>query len=120
MPENHQRFLWNKDRFIRWAASIGESTTTVVQKLFNRYKVEEQAYKGCMSLLKLSDKYGKTRLEDACQLALEHISQPSYRNIRMILQSNQDRKKKTQTSQKETVEYAFVRGKDYYGGKRNG
>ena len=120
MPENHQRFLWNKDRFIRWAASIGESTTTVVQKLFNRYKVEGQAYKGCMSLLKLSDKYGKTRLEDACQLALEHISQPSYRNIRMILQSNQDRKKKTQTSQKETVEYAFVRGKDYYGGKRNG
>ena len=120
MPENHQRFLWNKDRFIRWAASIGESTMTVVQKLFNRYKVEEQAYKGCMSLLKLSDKYGKTRLEDACQLALEHISQPSYRNIRMILQSNQDRKKKTQNSQKETVEYAFVRGKDYYGGKRNG
>lgn len=120
MPENHQRFLWNKDRFIRWAISIGESTTKVVQKMFDRYKVEEQAYKGCMSLLKLSDKYGKARLEDACQLALEHISQPSYKNIRMILQSNQDMKSKNQTSSKENTEYAFVRGKDYYGGKRNG
>ena len=120
MPENHQRFLWNKDRFIRWAVSIGENTAKVVQKLFDRYKVEEQAYKGCMSLLKLSDKYGKTRLEDACQLALEHISQPSYKNIRMILQSNQDRNKKTKDPQKESTEYAFVRGKDYYGGKQNG
>lgn len=120
MPENHQRFQWNKDRFLRWAISIGTSTTEVVQRLFDRYKVEEQAYKGCISLLKLADKYGKARLEDACQLALEHISQPSYKNIRMILQSNQDRKEKNKVSQTAGTEYAFVRGKDYYGGKRNG
>lgn len=105
---------------MRWAISIGTSTTEVVQRLFDRYKVEEQAYKGCISLLKLADKYGKARLEDACQLALEHISQPSYKNIRMILQSNQDRKEKNKVSQTAGTEYAFVRGKDYYGGKRNG
>ena len=63
MPENHQKFQWNKDRFMKWAASIGDNTSILVSKLFDRYKVEEQAYKGCMSLLKLSDKYGKTRLE---------------------------------------------------------
>ena len=45
-------------------------------------------------LLKLSDKYGKTRLENACQLALDHISQPGYKNIKIILKSNQDVKDK--------------------------
>lgn len=120
MPENHQRFQWNKERFMKWAASIGENTFTVIQKLFDRYKVEEQAYKGCMSLLKLADKYGKARLEDACQLALEHISQPGYKNIKMILQSNQDLKDKKSGRQKESDVYAFVRGKEYYGGKSNG
>lgn len=119
MPENHQRFQWNKERFLKWGASIGENTLTLIQKLFDRYKEEEQAYKGCLSILKLYDKYGKSRLENACRLALEHISQPGYRNIRMILQSNQDLKERKNDPQKEKNEYAFVRGKDYYGGKSN-
>ena len=51
--ENHQKFQWNKDRFMKWVASIGDNTSILVSKLFDRYKVEEQAYKGCMSLLKL-------------------------------------------------------------------
>ena len=72
------------------------------------------------SLLKLSDKYGKTRLENACQLALDHISQPGYKNIKMILQSNQDLKDKNDKVQSECDMHAFVRGKDYYGGKNNG
>ena len=68
----------------------------------------------------LSDKYGKTRLENACQLALDHISQPGYKNIKMILQSNQDLKDKNDNVQSECDMHAFVRGKDYYGGKNNG
>lgn len=118
MPENHQKFQWNKERFLKWSSSIGENTNTVISKMFERYKVEEQAYKGCLSLLKLSDRYGKARLEDACQLALEHISQPSYKNIKMILQSNQDMKEKKKETYKENNVHAFVRGKDYYGGKK--
>ena len=119
MPENHKRFQWNKERFMKWGASIGENTFIIIQKLFDRYKAEEQAYKGCLSILKLSDKYGKSRLENACQLALEHISQPGYKNIKMILQSNQDLKDRKNDPQKERNEYAFVRGKEYYGGKSN-
>ncbi len=121
MPVNHQIYQWNKDRFIKWSLSIGSSTNELIEKLFERYKVEEQAYQGCLSILKLEDKYGKTRLEDACQLALEHISKPGYKNIKMILESNQDIKykedKKIRTRQSSL---AFVRGADYYGGKNNG
>lgn len=35
----------------------------------------------------------KPEKKNACQLALNHISQPGYQNIKTILQSNQDLKK---------------------------
>lgn len=113
MPENHQLFTWNGDRFKRWAAEIGPHTYQVIESLLNRYKVEEQAYKGCLSLLKLSDKYTATRLENACALAIAHVSKPGYKNIRLILQSGQDTKKK-QEPKEENLKYALTRGKEYY------
>ena len=58
-------------------ASIGPSTKEVVDKLFASYKVEEQAYRGCLSLLKLADKYSAERLENACREALGASRQPS-------------------------------------------
>ena len=47
MPKNHQLFQWNKERFMNWAATIGPSTVELINLMFSRYKVEEQAYKGC-------------------------------------------------------------------------
>ena len=70
MPKNHQLCQWNADRFLNWAKSIGPNTHTVIDKHIHRYSVEEQSYKGCISILKLSDKYTATRLENACKLAL--------------------------------------------------
>ena len=59
-------------------------------------------------LLKLSNKYGKTRLENACQLALDHISQPGYKNIKIILKSNQDVKDKNDKVQSECNIHTFI------------
>lgn len=119
MPENHRRFQWNKDRFIQWSINIGPNTNIVIEKLFERCRIEEQAYKGCLSILKLADRYGSARLESACELAVRHISQPGYKNIRMILESNQDMKEKKDKDNDHTDAHAFVRGADYYGGKNN-
>lgn len=88
-------------------------TYQVIESLLNRYKVEEQAYKGCLSLLKPSDKYTATRLENACALAITHVSKPGYKNIRLILQSGQDTKKK-QKPEEENLKYALTRRKEYY------
>ena len=115
MPENHKLALWNKERFRKWAIAIGENTYKVIDNLLNLYKVEEQAYKGCLSILKLNDKYGESRLEKACKLALEHLSNPRYKNIKMILESGQDIK--VQEKQDDNNSYAFIRGADYYGKK---
>lgn len=119
MPENHQLFQWNADRFLNWAKSIGPHTYQVIDKHIHRYSVEEQSYKGCISILKLSDKYTAARLENACQLALSHIPNPTYKNIRLILEAGQDEIEKPQKEQNESEEHAIIRGSAYYGGKRS-
>jgi transposase len=121
MPPNHQLYSeWDSARFLKWATDIGDSTKDVVQKLFDSYRVEEQAYKGCLSLLKLADKYSPERLENACRIALIRIPNPRYKNIRLILESGQD-KKDERASQSHSIpsisnKYAYVRGAAYYGG----
>jgi len=121
MPENHKLFEWNKERFEKWAKGIGKNTYEVIHRLISRYKVEEQSYKSCISLLKLSDIYSAERLENACQLALEHITQPSFKNIRLILESGQDIEYKNNKNRKQVevdTSHAYVRGEEYYGGNK--
>lgn len=121
MPANHQLYSeWDSARFLKWASGIGISTKEVVQKLFESYRVEEQAYKGCLSLFKLADKYSAERLENACSLALARIPSPRYKNIRLILESGQDKKEsndvKNPPLSSGSGQHAFIRGAAYYGG----
>lgn len=82
MPVNHQLYNeWDSARFLKWASGIGASSKEVVQKLFDSYRVEEQAYKGCLSVLKLADKYSEERLESACSLALTRIPSPGIKTL---------------------------------------
>lgn len=41
------------------------------------HKVEQQGYKSCASLMKLADRYGTGRLENACAKALSYTPSPS-------------------------------------------
>ena len=77
MPPEHTAYLqWNSERFLRWASSIGENTAAVVRVFLTAHKVEQQGYKSCMALLKLSDHYSVVRLEDACRKALTFTPSP--------------------------------------------
>ncbi|MGO5168993.1 IS21 family transposase, partial [Bacillota bacterium LCP21S3_G6] len=103
------------------------STKEVVDKLFASYKVEEQAYRGCLSLLKLADKYSAERLENACREALVHLVNPRYKNIRLILEAGQDRPKPSARSssteddgrQDNVNRHTHLRGASYFGGGRH-
>ena len=58
MPEDHQKYLeWSGDRFRKWAERIGINTYTVVNAILTSKRVEQQTYRSCMGLLKLTDKY---------------------------------------------------------------
>ena len=120
MPANHQLYSeWDKARFLKWAAGIGEATRQVVQGIFDSYRIEEQAYKGCLSLLKLADKYTPDRLEYACRAALDRIPSPRYKNIRLILESGNDKAAAPSARSPKAIHdesYALVRGASYYGG----
>lgn len=121
MPANHQLYSeWDSARFLKWASGIGKSTRQVVERMLETYRVEEQAYKGCLSLLKLADKYTPERLENACRAALNRIPNPRYKNIRLILEAGQDKQaaeaSKASTKAPSSDKYAIVRGAAYYGG----
>lgn len=123
MPVNHQLYSeWNSERFKRWASELGPATREVVDKIFASYRVEEQAYKGCLSLLKLADKYSADRLENACRIALVHIPSPRYKNIRLILEAGQDLPKKEEGRKEDPDSinrFTHLRGAAYYGGGRH-
>ena len=116
MPPNHQQYTqWNSERFRKWAAKIGTNTSAVVEAILTGYKVEQQGYRACMALLKLSDQYTPQRLEAACVKALSYTPRPNFKSIQTILKSGQDRiSEKTATPSKPS-EFGFTRGADYYG-----
>jgi transposase len=116
MPPDHQQYLqWTGDRFIRWAEQIGPNTSAVVKLFLTANKVEQQGYKSCMALLKLTDKFPPERLENACKKALSFTPQPSCKSIQSILKSGQD---KLLTNEEESrpvsPDYSFTRGAEYY------
>ena len=120
MPQSHQQYIqWDGERFRKWAEKIGENTASVVSAILSGYKVEQQGYKSCMGLLKLSDKYTPERLENACRKALTFTPRPSLKNIQAILSSGQD--KMTEAANEKSSgesKYGFTRGAEYYGGKK--
>jgi len=118
MPQEHREYTkWNGDRFRSWAAKIGEKTLTVVNAILSSQRVEQQGYKGCMALLKMTDEYPKARLEAACAKALYYTPRPGYKQILSILKSGEDTigAEPAQYRAKQS-EFSFVRGPEYYKG----
>ena len=116
MPPNHQQYVqWNGDRFRAWAAKIGKNTAAATESILTRYKVEQQSYRACMALLKLSDRYTPERLEAACAKALEYTPQPSYKSIQTILKSGLDKADEQSKKPDISEPFGFMRGAGYYG-----
>lgn len=84
------------------------------------HKVEQQGYKSCASLMKLADRYGMERLENACAKALSYTPSPSLKNISTILKNGQDKvvlaTASSSASSKESSKYGITRGASYYEG----
>jgi hypothetical protein len=117
MPKEHREYVaWNGERFLSWAGKIGEYTKAVVQLLLSRNQIEQQSYKSCIALLKLSDTYSALRLEQACKRALSFTECPSLKSIQIILKSGQDNLPHDEPvpSHTETPSHIFTRGKDYF------
>ena len=115
MPKEHKEYAsWNSDRFLNWAGKIGQHTKGVVQLFLTRNQVEQQGYKACIALLKLSDTYSALDLEQACKRALSFTERPSLKSIQAILKSGHLLDDVPVPKLKETSFGNFTRGKEYY------
>ena len=94
---------------------LGQNTAAVVESILTGYKVEQQGYRACMALLKLSDQYSPERLEAACIKAFSYMPRPSYKAIQAILKTGQDKITDESAAPSESDEFGFIRGSDYYG-----
>lgn len=118
MPEEHKKYLnYNEDNFIEWGNSVGEKTSEVVRYFLKSGKASEQGYKPCINLMKLSERYGKAKLESACERVLDITSVPSIRNISTFLK-NGNAKNDTELKEKSSESYGITRGAAYF--KRGG
>jgi transposase len=115
MPSNHRKRMekWSPERFIRWARKMGPWTCQIIEGLLGRKRHPEQAYRSCLGVLKLADKYGDERLEAACQRAVR-FELYAYGHIRNILRNNMDRPDYSGKEPRATSTHQYVRGGQYY------
>ncbi|MBS7528851.1 IS21 family transposase [Fusibacter paucivorans] len=121
MPDTFSQSNWDDTRILKWAFSIGPCTGEVVNRIFASVRIKEQGYNSSLSVLKLSKTYGEKRLETACEMSLERVRSPRYRNLKAILSSNQDqsfesKKSKEQFAERSETVQGYVRGSLFYGG----
>ena len=119
MPKDHQQYLeWNGDRFRKWAKKIGPNTYKAIDAILTSHRVEQQAYRSCMGLLKLTERYSGMQLEVACQKALSYTVNPSYKSIKNILSAKTDTDKAPVESASTRKNHGITRGSAYYGRKQ--
>ena len=117
MPDAFAKPDWDDARIRRWAADVGPSCAAVVGRIFDRAKLKEQAYNPSLSVLNLSKKYGRDRLEAACAHALPRLASPRYRHIKAILDSGLDSGAGAPSpapAEPPSKPSGHVRGADYY------
>ena len=98
---------------------IGLGCEVVIKAFLGKYTVEQQGYKSCIALQKLTEKYSPERLEAACSKAFSFTSSPSFKSILSILRSGQDKLPEASKSEEENLsvsQYGFTRGAKYYEG----
>lgn len=114
MPTSHREYAeWTPERLVSWAAQSGKSTAAVVESILSRKAYAEHGFRSCMGIISLGKRFGKERLEAACERAM-FIKGVSYTSIKSILNNNLDQKPLPKQLELLTVAHDNIRGTDYY------
>ena len=101
MPEKHKKYQetkgWDADYFLRKGKELGECSFEIMNRILQSRTFTEQAYNACLGLLRLGDKYGQERFENACKRAIQS-PRVNYRLIDNILANNLDKQAEDQMS----------------------
>jgi transposase len=114
MPPAHQKYLeWSPERLTHWAQKTGPHTAQLVQVLLVSRQHPEQAYRSCLGLLRLGERFGQERLEAACCRALP-AGIHSYKGVKNILDAKLDQVELDEPSAVVPDSHENVRGQAYY------
>ena len=116
MPARHREYLnYNSDEFKEWARAVGKSTEEIIRYFLTSGNAAEQGYKACVSLTKLGKRYGKQKLEAACERMLAFSSSPSIRTITTLLKNSKNTEKPTAAAGTDSSnQYGIMRGAAYW------
>jgi len=113
---NHQYYSnWSEEFFINQGISIGPNTAVLIRQILGQCKHPEQGFKSCQGVLRLTQKYGNDRLENASVLCL-HYDFVSYRKLENILTRGFDKISIAQTEEQTQLKifHDNIRGESYY------
>jgi len=117
MPRSHRAHAeWTPSRLIHWASKTGPATGRLVAEILRSRPHPEQGYRACLGIMRLGRRYGAERLE-AASCRAEHLRSYSYRTVKNILSSAQDRlpfEEQDTGSTPPTPVHANIRGARYY------
>ena len=114
MPSSHRAHAaWTPSRLIRWAEKTGSQTGRLAEEMIKRWPHPEQGYRSCLGLMSLGRRYGAQRLEAASARALR-LQSYSYRTVKNILSSAQDRLPFEDSETLPTPHHDNIRGAAYY------
>ena len=114
MPPNHRhRAGWTPESIRRQAARIGPNVEAYAEVIMRRRKHPEQAYRSCLGVMKLARSFGNTRLDAACERALE-INSYTYQSLHSILKNGLDRASRHRTTDEPAITHPNIRGADYF------
>ena len=116
MPKAHRAHQeWSPSRLVRWGATIGPETETLVEQILASRPHPEQGYRSCLGLLRLAKRYGPARLNAACARAVA-VGARSYRHVDSMLRHGLDQQPllPEAADARPVLTHANVRGPAYY------
>ena len=90
MPPAHLAHAqWSPERMKRWATKIGPQTSQFIDHMMASRAFPQQAFRSCLGLLRMGERFGQERLEKACTLALS-VGATRYQQVESILKKRLD------------------------------
>jgi len=114
MPTNHRyRADWTPERIRTQAVRIGPNVEAFVEMVMRKRRHPEQGYRTCLGVLRLAKTFGASRLDAACERALE-INSYTYQSLHSILKNGLDRQRRKPTTDGPAITHPNIRGADYF------
>ena len=114
MPPSHQKYLeWTPERILHYAEKYGAAVKALIQKVMASRKFPEQAYKACLGIIRLENKYTALRLNLACERALAYHAY-SYKSVVNILEKGLEKQPVAAETSATATQHENIRGASYY------